>query len=242
MIKIAVCDDNKAFLNYMSGLVNEMMNNAGISASVTDYLSGSVFLEHHKQDPFDVVFLDIVMPNKDGFEIAKEIRKISENTYIIFVTVAVALVFDSLDFRPFHFIPKASLDLFKDRLYYVIEKLAIHISVKRAVCLEMAFGEKRYAAPSEIVSVESRANYIDYCLLSGEVLHVRGKIEDTEELLSPRLFVRIHNRSIINLAHLKKIDKPKNTVLMKNGQVFGVSRRYKKGLCDAYAQYLKDFS
>ena len=145
MINVAVCDDNKAFLELMCSTVREMLKESGISAMVTDYLSGSVFLEHHKQEPFDVVFLDIVMPNKDGFEIAKEIRKISENTYIIFVTTQDGLVYDSLDFRPFHFVPKptlSSFELFKGRLYHVVEKLAAHISARRAVYLEMAFGER----------------------------------------------------------------------------------------------------
>ena len=234
MINVAVCDDNKAFLELMCRTVNEMMEEFGIISQVTDYLSGTVFLEHHKQEPFDVVFLDIVMPNKNGFEIAKEIRKFSEKTYIIFVTTEDGLVYDSFDFRPFHFVPKSSSGLFKTRLYHVIEKLAAHLSAKRPVYLKMAFGEKRYVDPEEIISVTSKANYIDYCLLSGEILHIRGKLEDAEKLLSPRLFVRVHNRSIINMARLKRIDNPNNRVFMSNGQEVNVSRRYKKELNDVY--------
>lgn len=242
MINVAVCDDNKAFLELMCRTVNEMMTEFGVAFQVTDYLSGTVFLEHHKQEPFDVVFLDIVMPKQNGFEIAKEIRKISEKTYIIFVTTEDGLVYDSFDFRPFHFVPKSSSELFKARLYHVIEKLVAHLSAKRPIYLEMAFGEKRYVEPEEIISVTSKANYIDYCLSSGEILHIRGKLEDAEKLLSPRLFVRVHNRSIINMARLKRIDNPNNRVFMSNGQEVNVSRRYKKELDDVYTKYLKDFS
>ena len=244
MINVAVCDDNEDFLDFMCITVREMLKKSGISAMVTDYLSGAVFLEHHRLKPFDVVFLDILMPNKDGFEIAKEIRKFSENTYIIFITIEENLVYDSFDFRPFHFVPKSALlssGLFEYRLYHVINKLAVHISEKRSVYLEMAFGEKRYVDPSEIISVTSKANYIDYCLSTGEVLHIRGKIEDAEEILSPKLFVRIHNRCIINLSRLIMIDNPNNRVLMSGGHKLGVSRRYKKDLSDAYTQYLKNF-
>lgn len=242
MIRIAVCDDNKVFLDMMCRTVNEMMTEFGVSQRITDYLSGTVFLEHHKQESFDVVFLDIVMPKQNGFEIAKEIRKISEKTYIIFVTTEDGLVYDSFDFRPFHFVPKSPPELLKSRLYHVIEKLAAHLSSNCPIYLEMAFGEKRYVEPSEIISVTSKANYIDYCLLSGEILHIRGKLEDVEKLLSPRLFVRVHNRSIINMARLKKIDNPNNRVFMSNGQEVNVSRRYKKELDGAYTKYLKDFS
>lgn len=242
MIKIAVCDDNRAFLEMMCRTVKEMMAEFGVSCQIVDYLSGTVFLEHHRQEPFDVVFLDIVMPKQNGFEIAKDIRKISEKTYIIFVTTEDGLVYDSFDFRPFHFVPKSSSELFKARLYHVIEKLAAHLSANCPICLEMAFGEKRYVEPSEIISVTSKANYIDYYLSSGDILHIRGKLDDTEKLLSSRLFVRVHNRSIINMRHVKRIDNPNNRIIMFGDREVSVSRRYKKELNDTYTKYLRDFS
>lgn len=242
MINVAVCDDNKAFLELMCRAVNEMMTEFGVAFQVTDYLSGTVFLEHHKQEPFDVVFLDIVMPKQNGFEIAKEIRKISEKTYIIFVTTEDGLVYDSFDFRPFYFVPKSSSELFKARLYHVIEKLAAHLFAKRPIYLEMAFGEKRYVEPSEIISVTSKANYIDYCLSSGEILHVRGRMEDAENILSPRLFARIHNRNIINMAHVKRPDYPNNQIIMNGDRTINISRKYKKEFDEAYTKYLRDFS
>lgn len=241
MLNVAVCDDNKTFLDLMCRTVSEMFRKTGVSVSVSDYLSSAVFLEHHMLEPFDVVFLDIIMPKKSGFEIAREIRKNSERTYIIFITYHCSLVYDSLDFRPFDFVPKCPNELFNMKLFHVIEKLSVHISVMQSVYLEMAFGEKRCVEPPQIVVVTSNANYIDYCLTSGEVLHIRGKLEDARKLLPPKLFIRIHNRRIINLVRLKKIDNPNNRVLMSNGQEFGVSRKYKKDLDDAYSKYLKDF-
>lgn len=242
MVKIAVCDDNKAFLEVLCRTIEEMMTELGVPHSITDYLSGSVFLDHHKQERFDVVFLDIVMPRQNGFEAAKEMRKISEKTYIIFVTTEDGLVYDSFDFRPFHFVPKSPPELFRSRLHHVIEKLSLHLSANRPVCLEMAFGERKYIEPSEILYVTSKANYIDYCLLSGEILHIRGRMEDAEKLLPPRLFLRIHNRNIINMAHIKRIDNPNNRIFMTNGQEIGVSRKYKQDLDSAYTRYLRDFS
>lgn len=242
MVKIAVCDDNRAFLETMCRTVNEMMTGFGISHQTADYLSGTVFLEHHKQEPFDVVFLDILMPKQNGFEIAREIRKISEKTYIIFVTTEDGLVYDSFDFRPFHFVPKSSPELFKARIYHVIEKLAAHLSANCPIYLKMPFGEKRYVEPSKIISVISKANYIDYCLSSGEVLHVRGRMEDAENILSSKLFVRIHNRNIINMTYVKRPDYPNNQIIMIGDTAINISRKYKKAFDEAYTKYLRDFS
>ncbi|MDE6593218.1 MAG: LytTR family DNA-binding domain-containing protein [Oscillospiraceae bacterium] len=242
MINIAVCDDNKAFLDMMCRLVDEMMTEAEIPHKIRDYLSGCVFLDHHKLEPFDVVFLDIIMPQKSGFEIADEMRKISEKTYIIFVTTEDSLVYDSFDFTPFYFVPKSNPKLLKTKLHHVIEKLAAHISANKPIYIEMAFGEKRYIEPSTIVLISSNANYVDYTLSSGEVLHIRGKLEETESLLDTRLFVRVHNRSIINMAYINQIDNPNNRVILQGHGEVGVSRRYKSELERAYLIYQKDLN
>lgn len=242
MIKVAVCDDNKVFLDVLKRMANRRLTECNVTHQITDYLNGAVFLEHHKKEPFDVVFLDIIMPDMDGFEVAKEIRRISEKTYIIFVTTESSLVYDSFDFRPFYFIPKGSSELLNVKLLQVIDKLGAHLSANKTICLEMSYGEKKYVEPARIVSVQSKANYLDYCLSNCERLHVRGKMEDAEKILSPNLFVRIHNRNIVNMAHIKMVDYPNSMVIMSDGQEISISRSYKKEFDDIYTKFLRDFS
>jgi DNA-binding response OmpR family regulator len=47
---------------------------------------GEKALKEFKNDKFDLLILDIMMPLKDGFSLAREIRVTDENTPIIFVT------------------------------------------------------------------------------------------------------------------------------------------------------------
>lgn len=242
MIKVAVCDDNKVFLDVLCRMAKRRLTKCNISYQIRDYLSGSVFLEHHKKEPFDVVLLDIVMPDMDGFQVAKEIRRISEKTYIIFITTENNLVYDSLDFRPFNFIPKDPPELLEAKFSRVINMLAKHLSASKPILIEMSFGENRYVEPSNIVCVQSKANYLNYILASGEYLHVRGKIDDALSNLSSQLFIRIHNRNIINMAHIKRIDYPNGEVIMDNGQEISISRTYKKEFDDVYTKYLRDFN
>lgn len=78
--------------------IDERFLERDIDHSIEIYTSGEDFLSEHKQNPFDIVLLDIVMPETDGFKVAKEIRAIKSKTYIIFVTTESGMVFDSLDF------------------------------------------------------------------------------------------------------------------------------------------------
>lgn len=46
-------------------------------------------------EPFDIVLLDITMPNKDGIEVMKEIRSINANTKIYITSTCVE--FDTIN-------------------------------------------------------------------------------------------------------------------------------------------------
>ena len=59
--------------------------------SLNDYVitlakNGIEGFEKFKKDEFDLCILDVMMPYKDGFTLAKEIREINESVPIIFLT------------------------------------------------------------------------------------------------------------------------------------------------------------
>lgn len=62
-----------------------------IEISLDKYLNAVSFLEQHEQNPYDVVFLDILMPEMNGLDVANRIRNLSEKTIIIFITTEIIL-------------------------------------------------------------------------------------------------------------------------------------------------------
>lgn len=243
-LRIAICDDVKPMLDFLRREIDERFLERDIEHSIEIYTNGEDFLSEHKQNPFDIVFLDIVMPETDGFKVAKEIRAIKSKTYIIFVTTESAMVFDSLDFQPFHFIPKGSFEVIKDRLDHVLKKLIIHFSSNSRIELNMPYGETRCVEPTEIYYVKSSKNYVDFFLGDDEndsALRVRGKIDDVVKKLSPYLFAAIHKRYIVNMQHIKKVDFPNSRIILKNGECLGISRACKGEFEKAYNRYLRSF-
>ena len=83
MINIAICDDNKAMLDYLSREIGECFQEALVNTKISSFDSGKAFVLSHRSTPFDVVFLDIVMPDINGFDVAKIVRQISDETYIM---------------------------------------------------------------------------------------------------------------------------------------------------------------
>lgn len=242
MIRIAVCDDNEILLVDLSKRIYDKMTSFGYDAKVELFSNAASFLNARKNRAFDVVFLDIVMPDISGFEAATQLKRDGDKSYIIFITTESQLVFDSFDFNPFYFIPKDNDTIFEDRLEHVLEKLAVHMSADRPICIECPYNEKIFVEPHTIIYIKSHSNYIDYlCDGREDTITVRGKIESVLDELSEMLFTRIHNRIVINMQHIRKIDYPNSSVYMDNNDILPISRANKKILIEKYNNFLEKY-
>lgn len=241
MLKIAVCDDDQIMLDFVSKNADFLLSQNRIGHSITRFLSGTEFLKAHKADPFDVVFLDIIMPEAGGFDIAKEMRGLFQKTYIIFVTTESSLVYESFDFQPFYFIPKGSPKILAERLSHVVKRLAIHLSANKKIILKSPYGDEYSIDPLSIISAESSTKYVSYCFTNRPPLRIRQKLDEAQTVLNSYLFVRIHNRFIVNMKHIKRIDYPNLEVTLNDERTLNISRSYKKELEKLYDIYLRNF-
>lgn len=239
---IAICDDNSPMLDFLNGKIDDLLTENGITHEIRIFSSGCDFLESHSKHPFDVIFLDIVMPEPDGFAVAKQVRKISRDTYIIFITTESSLVYDSFDFQPFYFIPKSKLKTTEEKLKYVVNKLSMHMAAIEKVMISGAYENKRFVSPNEILYIKSSLNNIEYHLTDGTMQAVRGRLDDILKDLNPYVFTRTHNRCIVNMSHVDTADYPNMEVRLDNGEFIGISRGYKKNFEESYLRYTRNFS
>lgn len=78
--KILLAEDEPS----LGMIVKESLETKGFI--VTHCLDGAKALEHFKNNDVDALLLDVMMPKKDGFTLAKDIRKIDAHIPIIFLT------------------------------------------------------------------------------------------------------------------------------------------------------------
>ncbi len=241
MIKIAICDDNHPVLDFLNERIEDLLIESKLDHKISTFSSGKEFLESHKAHPFDVIFLDIVMPELDGFESAKQIRKISRDTYIIFITTESSLVYESFDFQPFYFIPKSKPKIIEERLKYVINRLTLHIAASEKVEVLGAYNDKRFVSPNEILYIKSSANNIEYHFTNQSVQSVRGKLNEILSSLNSYIFSRTHNRYIVNMSHIDRADYPNMEIQLDNGEFIRISRGFKKEFEEAYLRFTRNF-
>lgn len=79
MKKILIADDNKK----ITSILEEYATKEGFIPILA--FDGGEVLPIFKEENPDIILLDVIMPNKNGFEVCKDIRRIS-NVPIIMVT------------------------------------------------------------------------------------------------------------------------------------------------------------
>ena len=241
MLTVAICDDNKLTLEFLEKEIGMLMCEREIEHNISTFSSGRIFIEEHKKSYFDVVFLDIKMPDMDGFEVAAKMRDVFDKTYIIFVTNEETLVYDSFDFQPFYFIPKSSPEMMCERLKHVVDKLTKHISAFKKIALPLPYGVKHSINPVDILFLKSSGNNIEYHLKGGEKIKIRRKLDEAMDELSPLLFLRLHKSYAVNMGFIKTINLPRLQVFLKDGTVVGISKARKKETEELYSEYLSNF-
>ena len=80
MKQILIVDDEQIVLDVLQRIVSRL----GYNAVVSD--SGKMALERFDEHVFDLVLMDVLMPDKNGFEIARQMKKKKPKQKIVMVT------------------------------------------------------------------------------------------------------------------------------------------------------------
>ena len=174
----------------------------------------------------DVVFLDVEMPFKNGFQLLDELYKDKININIIFVTAFDKYALQAIKYAAFDYllkpVSKAELSAavlklqskLKDNdLNEQIDKL-LNFYKPETIKFDLRTGYL-IIEPDELVYCEAEGNYTILFLRDGKKETVSFPIGKTEENLPADKFFRISRSTLVNLSHIKKINLFKRTCEVK---------------------------
>lgn len=239
MLRIAICDDNCNFVRELLQAVTlEFTKQFKEKIETETYVSGGLLINHHRMNPFDVVFLDIDMPEPDGFAVAKTITEIHE-CFIIFVTNHSELVYDSFMFKPLNFIYKGTEEYMTARIYEVVRQISEQTKQDKDIIINNR-DEKRFSVPvKNIIFIESSKHYLVLNTTDGKSIKTRGSISDAEEEYSQYDFVRIHRKYLANLKYVLNIDRSGKTVIFKQHIELPLGDIYKDNVDARLTDYVR---
>lgn len=241
MIKIAVCDDNTAMKNKLDNIISAAFSEYTDDFYLKSFSNGILLMNEQEKEPFDVIFLDIDMPKMSGFDVAKLLRESCINCFLIFVTNYSELIYEGMDFQPFHFIRKNCNIPIEDSVSKIVKILMKHMKQNEKIVLEDTSLRKHIAYIHDIVYIESNKHYLSYHLLNkNKEIILRGSLKECEDKFDSYDFVRIHKRFYVNLRYVSDLDIKNNGVIIhKISAPLPLGNIYKENVGEKYMLYMR---
>lgn len=230
--KIAVCDDEEIALAQIMELVKKEFAKIGMNIEIKAFDNTELLLESNRTSSFDVIFLDIDMPDRNGIETAKIIKKFNPKILIIFVTSKDEFVFTSFEVHPFGFIRKLNM---RDEIARIVSDIKTELSCEEYIISFKIDCILYRLYTDEIVYIESKKNYIIIKTTDGAIYKYKDSINKKENELSDHGFVRTHEKYLVNLKYIFKINKKSVTVIQQYD--IPVSRNRMNTLEERYLNY-----
>lgn len=235
MLKIAVCDDDKTMLATIENKIDISYKQNNTEHEIHTFLSGKNFLNSHKKSHFDVVFLDIDMPETNGFDIAEQVNSISE-TLIVFVTSHDELVYSSIKFRPFRFIRKSYLETELNEVLTAVNAEFMKRCAERKFMFQTKFSEV-FVDLSLVEYIEIYGHQLMVHLKDNECLECYGSLSDMERELNNFDFVRTHKSYLVNCKYIYSIEK--SQIMLDDKTVIPLSRYKIESVKQSFRNYLR---
>ncbi|MBR5411144.1 MAG: response regulator [Clostridia bacterium] len=133
-MRIIVVDDESVIL----GREMECIRRVEPTAKIEGFLNAMQALRYVKSNPVDVAFLDVMMPEISGIDLAKEMKRFSPNLNVIFATAFNHLYKEAMELHASGYIVKP---IDEDQVRRELSDLRRPVAVERSPLFVRAFGD-----------------------------------------------------------------------------------------------------
>lgn len=256
LIRVAVVEDETELYDYYGKLLEAWGKARKIRVNIVFAASAEEYLFHYDgRNMFDILFLDVCLKDKNGMELAREIRKSDRKVQIVFLTGNKEYVFEGYEIGAVRYLikPVGESELTK-AMDACVEKLE---SGREDYFPMMYHGENLRISRSDILYVKVEGHYLQMQTING-VYEWKASLKEMLAKLDPRLIVHkanqnfsgagsspcgntaarfvMANRSVVvNLEFVSKITREE--CILENGEVIPVSRGAYGALNEAFLHY-----
>ena len=200
---------------------------------VAESASGLEALQEIRRTKPDLVFLDVQMPECDGFDVLEMLGR-NVPPAVIFVTAYDKYALKAFEAGALDYLLKPVDDArFERALSRAQDKIQHHQSPSLMERLTVkSAGQILFLRLADIDWIEAADYYA--CLHVGARTHLlRRSMAELEQDLDTHVFCRIHRSAIVNLARVRALQLKPNgeyEILLDSGSTLPVSRRYRRQL------------
>ena len=239
MLKIAICDDDEISLSFIKQTLHSYSKETKTNILVDTFQQGEDLLKSNLEKHYHILILDIMMPNMDGIELAKELRKQEEDSFLIFLTSSDEYTKDAYQVDAIHYLMKP---VKPEKLLSVIGKLKLYLPQldEKPILVPTKDGLIRLVK-DHIVYVEHINHVIYFHTNDGAtVTSLTSSLtlsEVAEQLTIYENFFQPHRAYIVNMDYISSISK--TDLLLTNEKMIPIPSRRSVEIRRQYTSYCK---
>ena len=229
MIKIALCDDEEIFLEETAKYCEQYFTDKGIEYEITKYSEGRKLLA---AEEYDIVLLDVEMPEMNGIEIKRYIEGQRGGTRIVFISSYPEAMPDAFGDNVSGFLVKP---VAYEKLCRKLDEVLAKIKRDNRFIMCDTGEEQVKVFTKDIMYIEARGRYTEIHKADGNAMKLVSRSigdyekEDCEDL------VRCHKSYIVNLEYVRSV---KSEVRFKNGVELPLGRTAKDSVRAEFERYI----
>lgn len=233
-MRMAICDDDEQELSHLSKLISEYQISRKISVDCRFFHNSIDFLCDIKGGEYELVFLNVLMPEISGMQAAQELREFDKNVKIIFISSSPEFALESYRVGAYHYLLKP---IDADLLFSLLDTVRSELLMQeeQGLVLKSREGVIRVSfAGIEYVEVINKT--VSFHLANGITYEITAALTDFEgKLLARPEFLKTHRSYLVNLNYVQSVGS--DCIATKNGHSIPVSRQRRNQVQDAYMHF-----
>lgn len=229
---IGICDDNPAFCNVLQDILHRG-NYVTERDTVMEFHGAKELLDSESPFKFDILFLDIQMPELSGVDLLRRYRSLFQDSRIVYTTAYTDYAAECYEYNAYRYLLKPIQENKLTELFRAVRKELVLEKTLRIRCesIEVVFqvGDIIYAEGyNKLTRIKTREEtWISYI-----------RLKDLKAMLPEKYFYQTHKSCIINMNAIKEIDRNNRWIIASDGSIVDISVRNKKDFLETYVQFL----
>lgn len=235
--QIHICDDIEEHALELQNLLQSLNANLRfditISSTADEFLALLSSVENGNSSPWDIIFMDIRMPESDGITLGKKLKELCPDTYLIFTTAFSEYAIKGYEAAAYRYLLKP---IKTEDLQVLMTDIRAELDKKKKILIKSK-KNNAYVSLKEILYISAEDKYAIVYTSNGHFISDMS-LNNYEEQLNAYGFYRIHRKYLVNVYHHHSLND--NKAHLSDGTVLPVSKSKTGAYRDFIYAYMRE--